>query len=219
MKYFNLNTEEEFRVRYYVSRIGFDDIWSSKDRTTRESAAAFYNEHDADLWRQAYLSKFRYTYKKKTLLAYHIAKRIGATHILDYGCGAGVVPYYLKQKGFVVDVADVPSPTLEFARKQLGFNAVFAVDSSLKLPTAQYELVTCLCVLEHTFNPLEITKTLLESLKPHGVLYVLFPNEEGRDEDHHKQHTPEAQLERAAVFEYLRKTCDELLPEEVYKKH
>jgi len=219
MGYYNLDSEEEFRVRYYVSRIGFDSIWSSKDRSTEEATEAFYNEHDADLWRQAYLARTRYIYKKKILLASHIAHAIKARQILDYGCGAGVLVHYLKRKGFVVDAADIPSPTLEFV-KTMGLNSVLTITKDLQLQKEQYDLITCLDALEHTFTPLEITKRLLGSLKKGGILHVTFPREEGEGSHggHHHQHTPEAQRERPAVFAYLRSTCDELVSESIYRK-
>lgn len=219
MRHYDLDSEEEFRVRYYVSRIGFDKIWHSKDRSTPEATEAFYNEHDADLWRQAYLSKSRYTYKKKILRAYHIAEKAQAERVLDYGCGAGVLAHYLHKKNFTVDVADIPSPTLEFIRKRMRLNQALTIDSQLTLPRETYDLITCLDAIEHTFEPLKITKRLIESLKKGGIFHIIFPTESFRRyRDHHDQHTREAQMERPLTFNYLREVCDELVPEAIYRK-
>ena len=219
MRHYNLDSEEEFRVRYYVSRVGFDKIWHSKDRSTPEATEAFYNEHDADIWRQAYLSQSRYTYKKKILRAYHIAKKERAERVLDYGCGAGVLAHYLQQKKFTVDVADIPSSTLEFIRKRMNLHQALTIDSRLTLPHETYDFITCLDAIEHTFNPLEITKNLIGSLKKDGIFYIIFPKESySEDRDHHDQHTQEAQMERPLTFNYLREVCDELVPETIYRK-
>ncbi len=219
LRQYGLESEEEFRVRYYISKIGFESQWTSKDRSTEDAVASFYNEHDADLWRQAYLSKTSYMYKKKILRAYHIVKKVRAQRILDYGCGAGVFAHYISQKGYAVDVADIPSPTLEFVRSQVNVSMAATIDATLVLQQDAYDFVSCLDALEHTFTPLQITKQLLVSLRPGGIFHVTFPKE---DEAHmlaeDSQHTKEAQLERPATFAYLRTVCDELVPELVYRK-
>ena len=66
-KYYKLNSNEEFRARYFFSRIGFQDIWISKKRESQDDIEKFYTEHDKDVFRQAYLSKYDYIYKKKIL--------------------------------------------------------------------------------------------------------------------------------------------------------
>lgn len=216
MRHYGLDSEEEFRVRYYVSRIGFDAIWASKDRSTEKAVESFYSEHDADLWRQAFLSRSRYLYKKKILLGYHVAKKIRAKNILDYGCGASATGNYLARKGFTVTGADIPSPTLEFVRQELPFKAALTITSHLRLEDS-YDYIMCLDALEHTLAPLAITKKLMAALRPKGYLYINFPVEKDFSPDCSHPHTREAQAERPATFDYIRSICDELVPEILYK--
>ena len=110
---YKLMSDEEFRVRYYASRIGFVELWNERPRSTQTDVEHFYREHDKDIWRQAYLSRGAYNYKKKILRTYHIICREHLppdAPILDYGGGAGVLVHYLSKKGFrAVDIADIVS--------------------------------------------------------------------------------------------------------------
>ena len=216
-KYYNLTSLEEFRVRYYISRIGFEDLWNSKNRGTRESIESFYNEHDKDLWRQAFLSKYNPFYKKKILSAYHIANKVRAIKVLDYGCGAGVLARFLAIKGFEVDAADIPSKTLSFVKSTMDklLKRIITVDSNFELPDAHYDLIITLDALEHTVNPLEIIKKLLAALKKGGFLYIHFPTEV----DFTSTHTQEAQIQRPLVFSFLNEQCETLATEAVYRKN
>jgi len=217
---YKLASYEEFRVRYYVSRIGFEELWASRQRNSKESIESFYGEHDKDIWRQAYLSRRDYIYKKKILWAYHIISQSGCGKnepLLDYGCGAGAVMHYLSTKGYsAIHVADIPSATLDFIRKEFSdvFQHIFTIDGSENLQKEQYCCIFVLDCLEHTCEPLAITKRLLNALKPNGVIMITFPKET----DFVGTHIREAQEERDAVFHILRQCCNELIPERVYRK-
>ena len=218
IRYFDLSGNEEFRVRYFVSRIGFDERWARLTRTTEDAVESFYNEHDADLWRQAYLSQFSHTYKHKILSAFDVTRTYARPkdRVLEYGCGAGVLGRYLAKHGFSVDVADIRSKTLDFVRAQLAANFanVFEVNRNFELPHHTYAAIHCLDVLEHTLHPLEIARRLVDCLRQGGLLHISFPVEH----DFSGAHTREAQQERPAVFQMLREYCEEIEPEKIYSK-
>lgn len=219
MRAYRLESRNEFLVRYFVSRIGFEAQWASRTRDTPESIASFYLEHDKDIWRQAYLSDRKFNYKKKILKIWHLirSERIPAeSPILDYGCGAGVLAHYLARKGFTaVDAADIPSKTIAFVSKHMSniLMNVIVLDSEKALPAKEYAVITCLDVLEHTPSPLAIVKNFLRSLRAGGLLILNFPKET----DFSCAHLESAQKERDAVFTLLRETCDVVIPQIAYR--
>lgn len=216
---YKLASDEEFRARYYHSRAGFTELWNTKSRKTQADVESFYNEHDKDIWRQAYLSREAYNYKKKILRTYHIIARehlSAADPILDYGGGAGVLVHYLASKGYrAVDIADIPSKTLDFVRRQmLELRNAITVDGSEDFGVDQYAVITTLDCLEHTFEPMKIATRLLKALKPGGLLVINFPKET----DFSNAHIPEAQAQRDQVFAFIDQECEVIEPELVYRK-
>ena len=217
---YRLENQKEFLARYYASRIGFEEQWASKKRDTPESIASFYLEHDKDIWRQAYLSDCKFNYKKKILKIWHL---IAAEHlspespILDYGGGAGALVHYIASKGFTaVDIADIPSKTIEFVAKQMSsmLRNIITLDSQGTLPAHDYAVIICVDVLEHAPQPLAVMKNFLQSLRTGGLLILNFPKET----DFSGAHLESAQRERDAVFTLLSETCSTLVPFSVYRK-
>lgn len=222
-KHFRLSSDEEFRVHYYVSRIAFANSWRTNRKSGRDDFESFYREQDGDLWRQAFISKNDYMYKKKILSVYQAVNALIPKNdrILDYGCGAGAIANYFVEKGYrKVHAADIPSATLDFVRTALGgkLEKIIAIDPSWERPRTdfdpEYGAIMALDCLEHTFAPLSIVKNLISRLRPGGLFIVTFPVET----DFSSTHTREAQHERPLTFDYLRSVADELVPEFIYLK-
>jgi 2-polyprenyl-3-methyl-5-hydroxy-6-metoxy-1,4-benzoquinol methylase len=220
MDEYDLSCDEEFRVRYYVSRIDFESLWDAAPRTNKAEIEHFYQEHDKDLWRQAYLSRDSYNYKRKILRAMHtvLASLTSLDDpVMDYGCGAGVLVHYLRKKGCTnVDAADIPSKTIDFLHAQMKqtLRRIITVDGQESFGTNEYQVIVSLDCLEHTLDPLMIIEKLLTALKPGGVLMLSFPIET----DFTLAHTREAQEQRPAVFKRIMDVCDVLVPELVFRK-
>ncbi len=218
---YRLSGRLEFLVRYFVSRIGFEELWTKQSRATKEEIEHFYQEHDKDIWRQAYMSIGHYEYKKKILRVRHLVRAAGVAKndpILDYGGGAGVLVHYLAAKGYTsVDIADIPSQTLDFVRKTMAgtLRRIIAVDGSEVFPAGEYAAIISLDCLEHTYEPLTIMQRLLTSLRPGGLLVLNFPKET----DFSHAHLERAQRDRDAVFALIDASCDTLVPQFVYRKH
>jgi 2-polyprenyl-3-methyl-5-hydroxy-6-metoxy-1,4-benzoquinol methylase len=166
------------------------------------------------------LSACDYEYKKKILRVYHLVHREVANMndpILDYGGGAGACVQYLAAKGYTkVDIADIPSPHLDFVRKEMSslLRAVITVTGSETYPEHEYAAIITLDCLEHTMEPLAIMRKLLRALKPGGLLVINFPKED----DFTHAHLEAAQKERDATFELIAQTCETLVPQYAYRK-
>ncbi|MDD5026148.1 MAG: class I SAM-dependent methyltransferase [Candidatus Peribacteraceae bacterium] len=217
---YNLPTDEAFFERYAVATQGFEELWQSKPRATKGDIEHFYQEHDKDIWRQAYLSCRQAEYKKKILKAYHALLAAGINRnasVLDYGGGAGVLVHYLAAKGFAaVDIADIPSQTLTFVHRTLSssLRSIIAVDGNEDFGQQSYTAIVSLDCLEHTMEPLAIIKRLIAALRPGGLFVLNFPKET----DFSTTHTRAAQVERDRVFAYLHEHCHCLCPFYAYRK-
>ncbi len=217
-KAYNLDSDEEFRVRYYCSRIGAEELWNSRPRNDRASIEHFYQEHDLDIWRQAQFSKYDYDCKKKILRTFHVLKSSVKKNdpILDFGCGSGVLFHYLNTRGFTaVDAADIPSQTLDFISKWMPQFVRRIINlGSEELPKNHYSAIVAVDCLEHMTEPLKITQNLLESLRSRGIFIVKFPRENNFNWTHIKQ----AQEQRDATFDFIKRSCKTVVPEFIYRK-
>lgn len=215
-----LGSYQQFLDRYHQSQVGFEELWNARPRETKEDIEHFYQETDADIWRQAYLSTEHYEYKKKILHVYHLV-RANVQHkkdpILDYGGGAGVMVQYLAAKGYTsVDIADIPSAHLDFVRAQMSgvLRNVITATGEEQYPSEEYAAIITLDCLEHTLHPLSIVQRLLAALKSGGLLVINFPKED----DFTHAHLEQAQVERDQVFALLAEACDVLVPQSAYRK-
>lgn len=215
---YGLDSDEEFKIRYYVSRVGALELWNSRPRNSQMLVEHFYQEHDMDIWRQAYYSKYNYDCKKKMLQTYHVLKKSvkKGESILDFGCGSGILFHYLRLRGFTsVDAADIPSRALDFIlRRMPQFTHRIINLGSEMIPKDQYAAIVAIDCLEHTTEPLKIVQGLIESLRPCGILIIKFPIED----DFSYTHIQQAQAQRGATFDFLEKSCRTIVPEFVYRK-
>ena len=80
-------------------------------------------------------------------------------------------------------LVDLTTPPLEFARWRFRDQANVEVKEpgfggDLPLRSA-YHVITCLDVLEHVVNPLQVARHLVEHLAPGGTLFVNFVDDAG----------------------------------------
>jgi chemotaxis methyl-accepting protein methylase len=105
---------------------------------------------------------------------------------------------------------DLPTPTLEFARWRFRDrpNVEFkgpGLGSDLPL-SSDYDVITCLDVLEHVVNPLDVVKHLVEHLKPGGTLFVNFADDAG------EENLVEASAQRSQTITYIDSTLRAIVP-------
>lgn len=216
-----LKTEADFLEKYHTPPPkGFQEMWDSKSRNTKKQIESFYKEHDLDIFRQAYLSRFSFQYKFKLLRSWHVIETLLEDKdlpLLDYGCGAGALVNFLTNRGYSqVDACDIPSQTLDFVKKSMAhkLRKIFTVTGKEEYLKDEYALIISLDVLEHTTDPDKIVARLLKTLRPGGYLVVKFPIED----DFSCSHLNVAQKKRPATFKFLRQKCVEIETEYLFQK-
>jgi ubiquinone/menaquinone biosynthesis C-methylase UbiE len=107
-----------------------------------------------------------------------------AGRLLDLGCGEGDFIFMAKDKFEECYGVDVSSIGIERAKKiskdrSYGNNIRFYngdVDEGLPFNTSFFDVVTCIAVLEHVFNPPNVLDEIYRVLKPGGMFIVQVPN-------------------------------------------
>ena len=106
-----------------------------------------------------------------------------ARNILDIGGSSGVFAAFIKEKLSAdrVYLADRSQDALDQARDRV--DGVFLVDLDKRGDLTQsikdikdIDLVFCLCVLEHTYDPWKVVEEIHHILAPGGMLIASLPN-------------------------------------------
>jgi len=107
---------------------------------------------------------------------------------LDFGSGIGSTGIYLIRNGAECDFADVSDINLGFIRRSLknrNLSGQTFLLPNASIPTATYDFVLAMDVLEHVLDPLTTLRQLRSYLKPDGVLiFNLITNSENTDPLH-----------------------------------
>lgn len=99
--------------------------------------------------------------------------------ILDVGCGEGINLEYLKKNKCAQKTTgiEINSEIAKRAGERVDVIINQSVeDKSLVLPKNEYDLILCLDVIEHLYDPWTVLKKLEASLKPNGVIISSIPN-------------------------------------------
>jgi 2-polyprenyl-6-hydroxyphenyl methylase/3-demethylubiquinone-9 3-methyltransferase len=97
--------------------------------------------------------------------------------VIDIGCGGGILSESMAKLGAVVTGVDMNKPVIDVAKlHQLESNTEveylhLAAETIADQRPAQYEVITCLEMLEHVPNPHSIVKACAKLLKPGGHLF------------------------------------------------
>ena len=100
----------------------------------------------------------------------------GSARALDFGCGNGAMANWLSSKGFDVVGID-PSPSgiaqASLAYPEIAFHRAGSDDDLAGL--GAFDLVICIEVIEHCYDPRSVVKQIHRRLKPGGLAILSTP--------------------------------------------
>jgi len=103
-----------------------------------------------------------------------------ANSILDVGCHGGLFTEKVAQSFPRAEVygVDIDSQSIIYAQEKRP-EYIFKIASAEKLPFPKdnFDLITCLEVLEHVEKPRKVLQEIKRCLKPEGVFIALVPTE------------------------------------------
>ena len=106
-----------------------------------------------------------------------LASAVGATSLLDVGCGSGVFLDYIRKK-LPIDVMGIDTlpDSVEHCRRR-GHKAVcMTLEDYLLVPDhRQFDLVTSFHCLEHVSDPRSLVASMARALAPNGRLAISVP--------------------------------------------
>jgi 2-polyprenyl-3-methyl-5-hydroxy-6-metoxy-1,4-benzoquinol methylase len=183
-------------------------LWGARPRRGEADYRAFYAETDYFVLRQMHYHRHDSFHGVAAAV-----RRVGRPGTLcEYGCGVAPVTAFLRPRfpAWRYTLVDLPTPTLEFARWRFREhpNVEFSepgLGADLPLRGA-YDVITCLDVLEHVVNPLQVARHLVDHLKPGGTLFVNFADDAG------DENLVEASAERVATIEYIDSALRAVVP-------
>ena len=206
--YYQGMTVDEFWVRYTNGREEAAKLWGSKPRRGEADYRAFYAETDYFVLRQMHYHRHDSYYAVAAAM-----RRVGPRGAFcEYGCGVAPLTAFLLPRfaDWRYTLVDLPTPTLAFARWRFRAHANVEFrepglgrDLPLK---SDYDVITCLDVLEHVVNPLQVVEHLVGHLKPGGTLFVNFADDAG------EENLVEASAQRSRTIAYIDSALRAIVP-------
>jgi len=104
--------------------------------------------------------------------------------LLDVGCGDGDFIFRAKamfKECYGIDVSSLRIERAKERSKEIldGYNIRFCgcdIDEGIPFDDSFFDVVTCIAVLEHVFNPPNVLDEVRRVLKPSGIFIVQVPN-------------------------------------------
>jgi len=206
--YYRGLTIQEFWVRYTLGRMDAATLWERKPRGSEADYRSFYAETDYFVLRQMYYHRNDCYHSIAQTL-----RRVGRQgDFCEYGSGVAPIAAWVRRRfpAWRYTLVDLPTPMLEFARWRFRKfpNVEFAKPGfGADLPLRRgYDVITCLDVLEHVVNPLQVVRHIVEHLKPGGTLYANFIEAPGGE------NLAESAAQRADTITFLNNTLEAIAP-------
>ncbi len=118
--------------------------------------------------------------------------------VLDVGCGAGLLSEAMNEQGAEVSAIDAGEALIRVARLHLhesGREVNYQVDTAehwCEIHTGEYDLLTCMELIEHVPDPASLINACAKAVRPGGHLVMSTLNR-----------TPKAWLQAVVGAEYL----------------
>jgi ubiquinone/menaquinone biosynthesis C-methylase UbiE len=181
-------TSEECRRRCLHWEAWSVTEWGAGDRSSPEGIADFYRTMRSwafDLLWHAYLQAegYRYPVSVATVRSLPLAE---GSRTLDFGSGVGVTAQLFDSLGCRVELADVATSLLDFARFRLerrGVSAGYIDLNADALPEGRYDVITAIDTLAHVPDLPGTVRALHRALKPGGWLFTNFDVRPRTDEN------------------------------------
>jgi 2-polyprenyl-6-hydroxyphenyl methylase / 3-demethylubiquinone-9 3-methyltransferase len=124
-------------------------------------------------------SEFKPLHDINPLRLQYIDQRTGlqGKHVLDVGCGGGILSESMAQKGAIVTGIDLGEKALNVAKLHSLESGIavdyqfISVEALAASQPASYDVVTCLEMLEHVPNPASVVQACAILVKPGGHLF------------------------------------------------
>lgn len=108
----------------------------------------------------------------------HYGSPLAGKKIADIGCGGGILAHSMAQRGADVLGVDMGEENIAAAKvhaqktgTDIGFECVL-VETLAKERAGQFDVVTCMEMLEHVPDPQSVIKACQQLLKPNGLLVM-----------------------------------------------
>jgi len=219
--------ENEFEVKRYYGTLWYEDvckylgiskeeavnratspnrrvraIWEDKEEIEKSEA----NVHNAWKINEDMIIRNCW-YREKSVTRYD--KMLKKLHykkdesILDYGCGvSSFTKWALRHRKRNITLAEIDGPMLKFCMwrygKRISYCKIGLGKEGLPLKT-NYDIILCLDILEHVWNPLDVVEHLYSHLNIRGRLIETYVDNSSAS------NLTKANRERPYVLNYLNK--------------
>lgn len=106
----------------------------------------------------------------------HVA--LNNKHVLDVGCGGGILAEALASENALVDAIDLAPSSIEIAKLHLyesnlnvNYECIEVGEKAIQCPE-KYDVVTCMEMLEHVPSPEYIIEQISKLVKPNGMVFL-----------------------------------------------
>lgn len=102
--------------------------------------------------------------------------------VLDYGCGAGTLSFYISNKGFSVVGVDISKNAIEMCKQnaaQFNLKNISFINSGKiprKIKGLKFDLIICSEVIEHVDADIKLIRGLASLLKNNGSIIITTPS-------------------------------------------